>query len=132
MRDQIQTGLSVAECFMERRFLMLCADKNISQSFGGLTRRAMADASGRFDAADVGKIHYLGFADLTKFGRLTAIEVNEVAQWCHTLLNQNADYSTLESAFESLIRNLVLGNLFWFLQPLFCFVLCLYLYLYLL
>lgn len=121
MRDQIQTGLSVADCFMERRLLMLCADRNVNQSFAGLTRRALADASGRFDAADVTKIHYLGFADLTKFGRLTAIEVNEVAQWCHTLLNQNPDYSTL----ESLIRNLVLGHLFLAFAAivLFCFVL---------
>ena len=41
-------------------------------------KKALADASGRFDAADVTKIHYLGFADLTQFGRLTAFEVNEV------------------------------------------------------
>ena len=95
MRDQIQAGLGVADNFMERRMLMVCADKNLSQSFGGLTRRALTDAGQRFDNADVRKTHYLGFIDLTKYGRLSAITVNEVANWCKTLLNQNANYRNL-------------------------------------
>ncbi|CAK8992499.1 Uncharacterized protein SCF082_LOCUS3131, partial [Durusdinium trenchii] len=81
MRDQIQAGLGVADSFMERRLLMLCSDKNLSQSFGGLIRRSLADAGQRFDATDVNKTHYLGFTDLTKYGRLSAIAVNEVANW---------------------------------------------------
>ena len=93
MRDQIQAGLGVADSFMERRLLMLCSDKNLSQSFGGLIRRSLADAGQRFDATDVNKTHYLGFTDLTKYGRLSAIAVNEVANWCHQLLNQNPNYS---------------------------------------
>lgn len=95
MRDQIQAGLGVADTLMDRRMLMICSDKNIAQSFGGLTRRALADAGQRFDATDVNKTHYLGFIDLTKFGRLSAIAVNEVANWCLQLLNQNPDYSFL-------------------------------------
>ena len=95
MRDQIQAGLGVADNFMERRMLMVCADKSLSQSFGGLTRRALTDAGQRFDNADVSKTHYLGFIDLTKYGRLSAITVNEVANWCKTLLNQNANYRNL-------------------------------------
>ncbi|CAK9084683.1 unnamed protein product, partial [Durusdinium trenchii] len=93
MRDQIQAGLGVADSFMERRLLMLCSDKNLSQSFGGLIRRSLADAGQRFDATDVNKTHYLGFTDLTKYGRLSAIAVNEIANWCHQLLNQNPNYS---------------------------------------
>lgn len=95
MRDQIHAGLGVADNMMDRRMLMLCSDKNVSQSFGALIRRALADAGQKFDATDVNKTHYLGFIDLTKYGRLSAISVNEVATWCLQLLNQNPDYSFL-------------------------------------
>lgn len=95
MRDQIQKGLAVADAYMEKRMLMVCSDKNVSQSFGGLLRRALSDSAQHLDATDANKTHYLGFVDLTKFGRLSAITVNEVATWCHQLLNQNPEYSTL-------------------------------------
>lgn len=95
MRDQIQMGLAVADAYMERRLLMVCADKNVGQSFGGLFRRALSDSAQHLDATDVNKTHYLGYIDLTKFGRLSAITVNEVATWCHQLLSQNPEYSTL-------------------------------------
>ena len=95
MRNQIEIGLGVADAFMQKRLLMLRADKNKGNSFSGLLRRVLQDASSRFDAADISKVHHLGFIDLTKFGRLAAPEINDVAQWTHQLLSQNPDYSLL-------------------------------------
>ena len=88
-------GLGVADAFMTKRLMMLCADKNKGNTFAGLTRRVLQEASQKFDAADLNKVHHLGFVDMTKFGRLSAVEINEVCQWCHQLLSQNPDYSTL-------------------------------------
>ena len=49
MRDQINTGLGVADSFMQKRMLMLCADKNKGNTFAGLMRRVLQEASQRFD-----------------------------------------------------------------------------------
>ena len=95
MRDQIQVGLGVAESFLQKRLMMLCADKNKGNSFAGLVRRVLQDALQKFDAADTNKIHHLGFVDMTKYGPLSAVEVNEACQWCFQLLSQNPDYSDL-------------------------------------
>ena len=97
MRDQIQVGLGVAESFLQKRLMMLCADKNKGNSFAGLVRRVLQDALQKFDAADTNKIHHLGFVDMTKYGPLSAVEVNEACQWCFQLLSQNPDYSDLAS-----------------------------------
>eukprot|EP00435_Cladocopium_sp_Y103_P057161 s717_g19.t1 len=69
MRDQIQVGLGVADSFLQRRLMMLCADKNKGNSFGVLVRHVLSDASQKFDAAEINKIHHLGFIDMTKYGR---------------------------------------------------------------
>ncbi len=95
MRNQIEIGLGVADAFMQKRLLMLCSDKNKGNSFSGLLRRVLQDASSRFDAADISKVHHLGFVDLTKYGRLAVPEINEVVNWTHQLLSQNPDYSLL-------------------------------------
>lgn len=74
---------------------MLCSDKNTSNSFSGFIRRVMQEAGQRFDACDLNKMHHLGVVDLSKFGRLAAPEINDIATWCHQLLNQNPEHSSL-------------------------------------
>lgn len=95
LRDQIQLGLNVAEGFMMKRLMMVCADKNKGNTLSGLMRRVLQETSNKFDAADISKVHHLGFVDMTKFGRLSALEINDVCTWCHQLLTQNPDFSTL-------------------------------------
>ena len=95
MRDQITVGLGVADSFMQKRLLMVCSDKNKGNIFSGLMRRVLQDASNRFDATDINKLHHLGFVDLSKFGRLAAPEINDICTWCHQLLSQNLENSIL-------------------------------------
>ena len=95
MRDQINVGLGVADSLMQKRLLMVCADKNKGNILSGLMRKVLQDATSRFDAADINKLHHLGFVDLSKFGRLAAPEINDICLWCHQLLSQNPEYSIL-------------------------------------
>lgn len=95
LRDQIQVRLGVADSFMQKRLLMLCSDKNKGNALSGLMRRALQDATNRFEAAELNRTHHLGYIDLTKYGRLSAVDVNEVGQWSYQLLSQNPDFSIL-------------------------------------
>lgn len=100
LRDQLNVGLQVSESFLQKRLLMLRADKNKGNSFAGLLRRVLQDASAKFDAAEINKVHHLGFVDVTKYGRLSVVDINEICQWCHQLLSQNPDYSILANIIQ--------------------------------
>ncbi|CAK9106475.1 Uncharacterized protein SCF082_LOCUS49592 [Durusdinium trenchii] len=49
-----------------------------------------------FDSVDTEKVHHIGFCDLSKWGRLSVPEVDEVASWALRTLNQNPEYSNLD------------------------------------
>ena len=55
-------------------------------------RKALQDAGGRFEGCSMETLHHLGFCDLTKYGRLTAPDVDDVATWCHKTLSLNPNY----------------------------------------
>ena len=74
----------------------MCADKNKGNTFAGLMRRVLTDAQQRFDAADLNHLHHLGFIDVTKYGRLSAVVLQEICTWCHQLLSQNPEFSSLD------------------------------------
>lgn len=97
MRDQIESGLALADRVMERRSLMVCGDRGLHDSLTGLMRRVLQDAVSKFAEADVSHIHNIGYIDLTKFGRLTMPEIDSCANWTYRLLNLNPDYSTQSS-----------------------------------
>ena len=51
------------------------------------------DGHGGMDTASFAKCHHIGFIDLPKLGRLTAIEVGDMANWAHQVLSQNPEHS---------------------------------------
>ena len=87
----------------------------------------LQDASSRFDAADISKVHHLGFIDLTKFGRLAAPEINDVAQWTHQLLSQNPDYSLL-ALFQHVMFELFGLGMVWCFCCLYGFIILCFLW----
>ena len=96
MKNQIETGLHVAEAFMEKRALMVCsADKSSSGSTTSLVRKMISEASMRFPSVALRSMHHLGFIDMSKFGRITAIEIDQCAKWSHKVLSMNEDFSNL-------------------------------------
>lgn len=96
MKNQIETGLQVAETFMEKRALMVCStDKSTSGSVTSLVRKMISEASMRFPSVTLRSMHHLGFVDMSKFGRMTAIEIDQCARWCHKVLAMNEEFSNL-------------------------------------
>lgn len=96
MKNQIETGLQVAEAFMEKRALMVCStDRSSTGSVTSLVRKMISEASVRFPAVTLRSMHHLGFIDMSKFGRMTAIEIDQCARWCHRVLSMNEDFSNL-------------------------------------
>lgn len=96
MKNQIETGLQVAETFMEKRALMVCStDKSTSGSVTSLVRKMISEASMRFPSVTLRSMHHLGFVDMSKFGRMTAIELDQCARWCHKVLAMNEEFSNL-------------------------------------
>lgn len=79
VRDQIQTGLSLADAFMERHCLMVCTDKGQKDSLTGMLRRLQQDANKRFEAVDLDKTHHIGYCDVAKLGRLAQPEIDALA-----------------------------------------------------
>ena len=62
-----------------------------------MTRRIMNAVNAKFGEADITKTHHLGFCDLSKFGRLTALAIDEVAKWAKGILDMNPDFSTFQA-----------------------------------
>lgn len=73
----------------------MVANNDKQQALGAFQRRVMSDAAQKFEGADISKLHNLGFVDVTKFGRLSAVEIDEVAKWTKRVLQINDDYSGL-------------------------------------
>lgn len=95
MRDQIQCGLGLADKFMEKRSLVLCTDKGQRDSLSGTLRRMMQDA--KFDGLDNEKVHHVGYCDLSRWGRLSVPQIDDMADWTLRTLQLNPDYSNLEA-----------------------------------
>ena len=91
MRDQIETGLAVAEKLMERRCMMVCSSDKTG--LANVIRRAMTDAVPKFESVAMDKMHHVGYIDFSKFGRLTQPDVENAALWCQRVLNLNDNYS---------------------------------------
>ena len=105
MREQINTGLSVADRWMERRLLMLCTDKGQKDSLAAFSRRLLQEGSSLFGDADAQRIHHIGFLDMTKFGRLGMVEIGEMASWSLRVLNQNPEYSNSLHIVSAVVFN---------------------------
>lgn len=82
---------------MERRCLLVCSESSKSQPLASMTRRIMNAVNAKFGEADITKTHHLGFCDLSKFGRLTALAIDEVAKWAKGILDMNPDFSTFQA-----------------------------------
>ena len=95
MRSQIEEGLRLAENWMSKKCFMVCTSNNHKDGTGMMVRRVVQDASARFDTVSVENLHHLGYLDLTKFGRLNAVDVETIEAWCLKTLNLNPDYSAL-------------------------------------
>ena len=93
VRDQITTGLNLIDKWMERRCLMLCADKGQKDSLSAFARRLLVDASHQFGEMDAQKVHHVGFLDMAKYGRLGMPDINDMAAWSLRVLKQNEEYS---------------------------------------
>ena len=98
LRNQLEIGMAAAEGFMQRRLFMVCNTKASTSNTAMIVRRALQDAGSRFDSCTMENLHHLGFCDLTKYGRLTAPQIEDIASWCYRTLSLNPNYSTL---FES-------------------------------
>ena len=94
LKEQLDIGLRNAEKFMERRCLMITADAK-AQPLGALLRRVMADATPKFNEADMTRMHHIGYIDLSKFGRMTAVAIEECARWSKRVLELNENNSRL-------------------------------------
>ncbi|CAK9069242.1 Uncharacterized protein SCF082_LOCUS34716, partial [Durusdinium trenchii] len=82
-----------------------------TKALGAFQRRVMSDAAQKFEGADISKLHNLGFVDVTKFGRLSAVEIDEVAKWTKRVLQINDDYSMVLVICPILPGTGVLGGL---------------------
>ncbi|CAK9079157.1 unnamed protein product [Durusdinium trenchii] len=94
LRDQIQTGLQLADRCMERRCMMLCTDKP-TDSLSTFMRRVVQEASQCFPEAELQCTHHIGYLDTTKYGRLGMPEINEMASWTLRTLNLKPERSSL-------------------------------------
>ena len=98
LRDQLTQGLVIADKLMEKRAMVLCTDKGQRDSLSALLRRMHQDCG--FDSVDTEKVHHIGFCDLSKWGRLSVPEVDEVASWALRTLNQHPEYSNLDKEVD--------------------------------
>ncbi|CAJ1408389.1 unnamed protein product [Effrenium voratum] len=95
--------MALCESFMQRRCLMLCtgAAETSRESMETFSRKVVQEAAtgrdghGGMDTASFAKCHHIGFIDLPKLGRLTAIEVGDMANWAHQVLSQNPEHSVI-------------------------------------
>ena len=78
--------------------LMVVSDK--SSDFASVQRRALADATAKFENASIEKMHHVGYVDLSKFGRLTVPDISDCANWAHKVLSYNPNYSYLDDYFQ--------------------------------
>ncbi|CAK9084942.1 Uncharacterized protein SCF082_LOCUS40266 [Durusdinium trenchii] len=49
----------------------------------------------KFGEADITRTHHLGYCDLSKMGRLTALNIDQVSRWAKGVLDMNPDFSVL-------------------------------------
>lgn len=85
---------------MERRCLLVAGDVK-AQPLSALIRRVLADATLKFNEADMARMHHVGYIDMSKFGRLTALGIEECAKWSKRVLDLNDDCSNLgEKSFK--------------------------------
>lgn len=98
VRSQMETGMSLVESYMHKRLLTVCSslDKtgNIRDSMESFTKRAFAEALTVFDSASLDQSHHIGFIDLPKLGRLSAVEIQAAATWASQVLNLNPERSS--------------------------------------
>ncbi|CAK8999487.1 Uncharacterized protein SCF082_LOCUS6070 [Durusdinium trenchii] len=111
VRDQITTGLNLIDKWMERRCLMLCADKGQKDSLSAFARRLLVDASHQFGEMDAQKVHHVGFLDMAKYGRLGMPDINDMAAWSLRVLKQNEEYSMVMCLAPVLAGDGVLNGL---------------------
>lgn len=104
LRDQIQTGLQLADRCMERRCMMLCTDKP-TDSLSTFMRRVVQEASQCFPEAELQCTHHIGYLDTTKYGRLGMPEINEMASWTLRTLNLKPERSSLVFNFTWYVCN---------------------------
>ena len=94
LRDQITLGMGVVDKFMERRCLILCSSET-SQSTAVMLKRVVGEAAGRFGNAALADMHHVGFIDMTKYGRMTMLDIDDCAKWASQVLALNEDRSSL-------------------------------------
>ena len=94
MKAQLDVGLSIAEKFMDRRLLVVCGER--TQNVATLQRRIVQDAKSKGFETSIEQMHHLGYIDLSKIGRLSAPDVQEVSDWTYKVLALNPCFSSLE------------------------------------
>ena len=95
LKNQIEVGLKAAETWMSKRNMMVCMDRTQRDGTALTVRRVVQDAGTKFETVSVESLHHLGYADLTKLGRLTAIDVDDIGRWCQRVLQLNPEFNSL-------------------------------------
>lgn len=63
-----------------------------------MVRRIMTEVNNKFGEADITRTHHLGYCDLSKMGRLTALNIDQVSRWAKGVLDMNPDFSNFEAS----------------------------------
>lgn len=94
LRNQLEIGLQQAEAFMQKRLYMACNNSKMSaQNAQAMVRRTAQEAARKFDKVTLDSVHHLGYVDMTKLGRLSAPDIQDLATWCQRTLAFNPDRS---------------------------------------
>ena len=93
-----------------------------AQHLTALVKRVLHDAtSGNFGDADLARMHHVGFADLSKLGRMTAVQVDDCARWAKRVLELNPEYSHLPAIHLEVELRFTFFGSFCFVLFAFCF-----------
>ena len=95
LRNQLEIGGQLADSFMQKRALMICNDRTSRDSLVNLMRKVTQEASERFENISMESMRHLVYVDLTKHGRLSAPDIDNMATMCHKVLQLNPDRSNL-------------------------------------
>ena len=98
LKEQIDLGLRLADQMMERRCLMVTTDSR-AQPLATMVRRVISDGATKMGDVDLARMHHVGFCDLSKYGRLTALAIEDTARSCKRVLELNSDFSNLEQQY---------------------------------
>ncbi|CAK8992808.1 Uncharacterized protein SCF082_LOCUS3226, partial [Durusdinium trenchii] len=100
MKAQLDVGLSIAEKFMDRRLLVVCGER--TQNVATLQRRILQDAKSKGFETSIEQMHHLGYIDLSKIGRLSAPDVQEVSDWTYKdkLCSNHMEMKTVQVLYE--------------------------------